>query len=395
MRIAIITPGFLPVPDTKGGAVEMLTSYFVNENERKKRCIFDLYTIPPEIVVSNLSETNIISIDINRTEEYIAKIVNYIYRRLNIQKHLNFYVKKTVKQLKKNINLYDYILIENNMYAYKTIYENYKGTTKFIFHLHNDIGGIDKPLNLCELIARTSFKTITVSNYIKNRFEECTGGKANVLFNCIDEKESTVVDKEFLDKIRYKCKLDDSKKTFIYVGRLQKEKGSLELVKAFAESELLKQEAQLLVVGSIWYGKKGKSEYYDKIQKYVNVCNNIHLIGGIEHSKISSIMELADVCVIPTICEEAFGMVALEAMVKKKALIVSDSGGLTEVVDSSTPIIDRKNIVDLLKLAMEKYAIKNKVELMELGNRQYEKYISIASFNNKGYLDRLLKILEE
>lgn len=395
MRIAIITPGFLPVPDVKGGAVEMLTNYFVEENERKKRCIFDLYTITPEIDVSDLKETNIISININKFEEYIAKIVNYVYRKLNIQKHLNFYVKKAVKQLKKNRNIYDYILIENNMYAYEVIYKYFKDNTKFVFHLHNDIGGIDKPLQLCDLIAKTSFRTIAVSNYIKNRFEECTGGKANVLFNCIDEKELTVIDTEFLDKIRYKFNLDDSKITFIYVGRLQKEKGSLELVRAFSESALLKEKAQLLVVGSIWYGKKNKSEYYDEIQKYVNLSNNIHLTGKFEHSKISSLMELADVCVIPTICEEAFGMVALEAMVNKKALIISDSGGLPEVVDSSTPIVDRKNIVNLLKVAMEEYANKSKEELIELGKKQYDRYTDIDDFNNKEYLDRLLKILEE
>lgn len=395
MRIAIITPGFLPVPDTKGGAVEMLTSYLIEENEKNTRCLFDLYTIAPETAVSMLKETNVISIKISKIEEYISKIVNYVYRKLSLKKHFNFYIKKTIKEMKKREVEYDYILVENNMYAYEAVYKKYKSNAKYVFHLHNDIGGLDKPINLCEFIAKTSFKIITVSDYIKNRFETCTTREANVLFNCIDEKKSMVVDDKFIENIRNKFNLDDKKKTFIYVGRIQKEKGSLELIKAFSQSDLLKEKAQLLVVGSIWYGKKGKSEYYDKIQKYVDGCDNIFLTGGMEHNKISSLMELADVCVIPTICEEAFGMVALEAMVKKKALIISNSGGLPEVVDASTPIVDRKNIVTQLRYIMEDYALKNKEELLELGNNQYRKYKITPDFNNEGYLDRLIKILQE
>lgn len=395
MRIAIITPGFLPVPDTKGGAVEMLTSYLIEENEKHTRCLFDLYTIAPEAAVSMLKETNVISIKISKIEEYISKIINYVYRKLSLKKHFNFYIKKTLKEIKKREVEYDYILVENNMYAYEAVYKKYKSNAKYVFHLHNDIGGLDKPINLCEFIAKTSFKIITVSNYIKNRFEICTTREANVLFNCIDEKKSMVIDDKFIESIRNKFKLDDKKKTFIYVGRLQKEKGSLELIKAFSQSNLLKDKAQLLVVGSIWYGKKGKSEYYDKIQKYVDECDNIFLTGGMEHNKISSLMELADVCVIPTICEEAFGMVALEAMVKKKALIISNSGGLPEVVDVSTPIVDRKNIVTQLRDIMEDYALKNKEELLELGNNQYRKYKMTSDFNSEGYLDRLIEILQE
>ncbi len=395
MRIAIITPGFLPVPDTKGGAVEMLTSYLIEENEKNTRCLFDLYTIAPETAVSMLKETNVISIKISKIEEYISKIVNYVYRKLSLKKHFNFYIKKTIKEIKKREVEYDYILVENNMYAYEAVYKKYKSNAKYVFHLHNDIGGLDKPINLCEFIAKTSFKIITVSDYIKNRFETCTTREANVLFNCIDEKKSMVVDDKFIENIRNNFNLDDKKKTFIYVGRIQKEKGSLELIKAFSQSDLLKEKAQLLVVGSIWYGKKGKSEYYDKIQKYVDGCDNIFLTGGMEHNKISSLMELADVCVIPTICEEAFGMVALEAMVKKKALIISNSGGLPEVVDASTPIVDRKNIVTQLRYIMEDYALKNKEELLELGNNQYRKYKITPDFNNEGYLDRLIKILQE
>ena len=394
MRIAIITPGFLPVPDSKGGAVEILTGFFIECNEKEKKCKFDLYTLPSDDININFKETKLIPIYVSKFEEKISKILNFIYRKFLINKHSNFYINKVIKEMEKRKENYDYILIENNMYSYQKIYEIYKNKTKFIFHLHNDIGGQDKPIDICKFIAKTSFRTIVVSNYIKKRFESCTGGKADILLNCIDDKSYEKIDFEFLNKIVKKYSVDPKKKIYMYIGRVQKEKGCLELVKAFSNSEILSKKAQLFVVGSIWYGKRRKSTYYEEIQKYTRRCDNIFFTGGINHDKISTILSLADICVIPSICEEAFGMVALEAMKMKKAIIVSKSGGLPEVVEESTPILDRENIVENLRKVMEDYSMKSKQELIKLGEKQYKKYNSIQEFNSVGYLNRLINILE-
>ena len=64
---------------------------------------------------------------------------------------------------------------------------------------------------------------------------------------------------------------------------------------------------------------------------------------------------LADVLVIPTLCQEAFGMVALEGMVMRVPIISTKSGGLVEVLNADTAIlIDRENIIDELECAMLK-----------------------------------------
>lgn len=392
MRLAIITPGFSPVPDTKGAAVEMLVGFLIDCNETRKICDIDLYTLKPDIIPT-YRETNVITIKENKIEKFFSKILNHFYLKLSLEKHSNPYINKSIKQLKNK--KYDYMLIENNVYAYEAIYKEFGNSTKLIFHLHNDIGGLDKPISLCKLIAQTSYRTIAVSNFIKRRFEESTGGKAHVLYNCIDEQSYDVIDDRFINCIKQKFCLDIKRKTFIYIGRLQKEKGVLELIKAFSKSKILCKQAQLLVVGSIWYGKKNKSDYYNEIKKYVQRSKNIFLIGGIDHNKISSILELADVCVIPTLCEEAFGLVALEAMVKKKALIVTNSGGLTEVIDSSTPIIKRdKDIIKHLANIMEEYSLKSDEELLVLGDKQFKRYKSIEGFSNRKYLDRLMKIIK-
>ena len=44
-KICVITQCSLPIPTTKGGAVETLAEYMINENERDPRYIFTVITI--------------------------------------------------------------------------------------------------------------------------------------------------------------------------------------------------------------------------------------------------------------------------------------------------------------------------------------------------------------
>ena len=42
-RVAIVTSGYLPVPATQGGGVEVLDEYLINENERGKLVDFTVF----------------------------------------------------------------------------------------------------------------------------------------------------------------------------------------------------------------------------------------------------------------------------------------------------------------------------------------------------------------
>ena len=48
MKIAMITPGYLPVPAVKGGAVEVLIEELLKGNEIENKCTIDCYTIDDE-----------------------------------------------------------------------------------------------------------------------------------------------------------------------------------------------------------------------------------------------------------------------------------------------------------------------------------------------------------
>ena len=65
-KIAVIAPCILPVPATKGGAVEELVTCIINQNEISKQYAIDLYTIADSSYnLKDYSYTNIIQIPLD------------------------------------------------------------------------------------------------------------------------------------------------------------------------------------------------------------------------------------------------------------------------------------------------------------------------------------------
>jgi len=64
----------------------------------------------------------------------------------------------------------------------------------------------------------------------------------------------------------------------------------------------------------------------------LGVAGRLHLLG--RRADIVNVIQHADVVVVPSLCREGFGLVAAEAMLLCKPVIVSNRGGLPEVVGS-------------------------------------------------------------
>ena len=387
MKIAILTPGFLPVPAIRGGAVESLITKIIEENEIKQKFDIDLFTIYDEdLIFQKYKKTKLFTYKRNICQKLIDSIINKCCKILKIPYVSDYKYRKIISQLNKNFD-YEYIIVENNMFLYKQAYKKYKGKSKFIFHLHNDIGKSDKPTKLCKYIYNTSYKILTVSNYLKNRFKEVTNSeksdKIEVLYNCISVdrfKESNTDKTELMSQ--YGLKQEDV--IFMYCGRLDEGKGALELVKAFKTISKKYKNAKLLIIGKSTFDSKYEYRTRQMAKEY---DDQVKFIGYVDNANLPSYYNIADVIVIPTICEEAFGIVAIEAMAVGKALIVTKSGGLTEVVnDRCAGIVEKEDIeINLIK-EMEKYII-NQTLIKERGDNSKKRFLAIEEFNDKNYYD--------
>jgi glycosyltransferase involved in cell wall biosynthesis len=96
--------------------------------------------------------------------------------------------------------------------------------------------------------------------------------------------------------------------------------------------------------------------------------------------------------VIPSISPETFGIVAIEAMSYKKAIIASDRGGLIDIVNNgNTGILVSPNNTKELSNAIS-YMIENPDTALNRGTAGYGRFIS--NYTPKIVLPEILAIYE-
>ena len=115
-------------------------------------------------------------------------------------------------------------------------------------------------------------------------------------------------------------------KLVLFVGRLVYEKGVHVLVNAVPKV-LEKVNAKFVIVGN-GYMKESLSN----IVKNMGFAHKVIFTGFVDEETLRKLQICADVSVVPSLFEP-FGIVALEAMAAKTPVVVSDTGGLSEIVE--------------------------------------------------------------
>jgi 1,4-alpha-glucan branching enzyme len=119
--------------------------------------------------------------------------------------------------------------------------------------------------------------------------------------------------------------LDANSRIVFYVGRLVFEKGVQVLIEAIPRI-LSQVPATQFVIG-------GSGPMQEELQRMAgHLGNRVIFTGFVDSGLRDQIYEAADVCVFPSLYEP-FGIVALEAMKYGKPVVVSDTGGLSEIID--------------------------------------------------------------
>ena len=131
--------------------------------------------------------------------------------------------------------------------------------------------------------------------------------------------------KQDLKSFRSKFALPEEK-IVLYVGRLVYEKGIHILINAVPKV-LEKVDAKFVIVGSGYM-----KDQLSNIVRSMGLEHKVLFEGFMDEEDLQKLQKCADVCVVPSLFEP-FGIVALEAMAAKSPVVVSDTGGLAEIVD--------------------------------------------------------------
>ncbi len=383
-RIAIITPCILPVPASKGGAVEGLITKIINDNERLKDYSIDLFTIADDAGSNNsFSYTNTIKVESSGIIRTIDRLSDKYYRTVpglsSTRKFDDLIVKSFSDRLKEIQGSYDAVIVENIMSTAAEIAKICRGSYDFpiYFHMHNDVDTYRSPEYIREL-TRVGVQFIAVSDYIKKRIlQQDANAKVYTLYNGVDLSEYRRIEKRTQDVT-----------TFLYAGRIIPGKGVKELLLAF---DRLADNAKLVIAGFSGLDKR----YEGEIHRLADKSENIECIDQIPAKEMPSLYEKADVVVMPTIDEEPFGLVALETMAKGIVLITTNSGALPEVVGDGACIVDKTgdfvaNIADAMAKVAEDAACRH-----ELSDRAYRRAHAMKEFDLANYYQGFCQIIGE
>ena len=119
----------------------------------------------------------------------------------------------------------------------------------------------------------------------------------------------------------------DNEKIILYVGRLVYEKGVQHLIAAMPKILQGYNDAKLVIAG-----KGGMIDELRAQANYLGLENKVCFAGYLGGDDLKKMYKAADISVFPS-TYEPFGIVALEAMLAENPVVVSDIGGLDEIVD--------------------------------------------------------------
>ena len=342
-KIAIITPGVLPVPATHGGAIETLIEFIVQENEKVYHQDLTIFSVcgGQKIDTSNYKYTHFIYINENsfwyKIKRFIRGSLSKIFK--NVDKQYIAEVKKIIKRNKLN---FDSVIVENKPLYVLTL--NKLFPNKIILHMHNDfihsnLANVQEILSCCK-------KVLTVSEFIKNQILKVQD---------VSEKIHVVYNGIIIDNFLGNKEKTNEDFTYTYVGRIVEEKGLNEILEAY--KNLLKKYSnlKLILVGSPKFKGSKDNELVKKIKDIAaDYDGKIVVTGFVNYENIPNYYINSDVMLAPSKCNEALGVAVIESIASGSLLITTDDGGIPEMVDSSCAYICKKsNLLHDLEANME------------------------------------------
>ena len=177
------------------------------------------------------------------------------------------------------------------------------------------------------LLTYEATEVIVNSNYMKGHVQGLFGlpfDKISVIPNGINLNNFTGIDRDYDFRRRFAM---DNEKIILYVGRLVYEKGVQHLISAMPKILENYHDSKLVIAG--------KGGMIDELKSQVDsmgLSNKVYFTGYLNQKEVQKMYKCADEAVFPS-TYEPFGIVALEAMLAGIPTVVSDIGGLNEIVE--------------------------------------------------------------
>ena len=356
MKIAILTSGILPIPAVQGGAVENFLDFFLEYNNIHQRHDITVYSIyNPKVKEHPALKSKVNHYYYIQIDSLWAKFRKRLFSKRHPDTYhhysIDFFLYESLKHIRKQN--FDAIIL-NNRPGYAEVLDG-KTNAKLVYNLYND--KLNCTTRSHQQIYDAASLVISTSDYISNRVRTIGdyGNKCVTVYSGIElDKFSSSITPRVSRK---DLGLSPSDFVLLFSGRVNKEKGVMELISAIQQLEQY-PNIKLLILGSSFFGNASKDDDFIQSlkQRAKNIKDRIIFTGFIPYEMMPDYLKISDVATIPSNWDDPFPTTVLEAQAMGLPIITTRRGGIPEEVTEENAILldtDEQFVDNLVKAILE------------------------------------------
>ncbi len=395
VKLCLLTMGAYPVPATEGGAVETLVEWMAETYQKGCfSCSLDIISKDAVPARERAARYGKVAFHFIRYPAIAMKgyrILKRVVRKLSgaTPVRCNPYFSQALRLIRKN--RYDVVVVENAIWYVRPLKQHC--SSRVILHLHNDAADLAGTLGAA--LARQADGIMAVSDFVAGKLRREPGMPQVVTVkNAIDIPSfwGDTATKRQAERIRRKFGFSPDDVVCLFVGRLIPEKGIDALIDAVGKLDGC--HIKLLVVGGAAFRDSGQTDFAASLyRKAETLGGRVAFAGYVEYQKLPPYYHACDIAVFPSQCNEAAGLVVLEAQSAGKPVVIARSGGMPEyvcgvsaqIVETGAGFSDR--LADALRAIGSSQPLRRR---MGAAGAAYA-----AEFDKSGYFAKILDAIEQ
>lgn len=371
-NVAIVSSGYLPVPDVLGGAVEGLITCIARENGRVGDLDLTVYTMDdPEArraAETFGASTRLEFVPAPGCVRAADRCIYWVAKNVLRKKNMSWgHILQRVHFLRSVARLIaeheaDVLVLENHPTQCMVLdrcgnAERYRGKT--LLHLHNEV---TSDFGYRRLLEQAS-GAVRVSSFIARSFAGFMGWGSDddrllVLHNCaIDSFFTRGRDAGVRAATRARLGVGEDEFVVLFSGRLTAEKGASELLDAFSRAAVA--NPRLLIAGAYFFKDGATSPFEEELKrKAAALGDKVIFTGFVDHDEMADLYSACDIVCNPSIWDDPTLLANIEGLASGKPVVSTYSGGVPEYVDDTCGVLVERGdgLVDGLAKAIARLA---------------------------------------
>jgi len=321
----------LPVPPVLGGAVEQWVHDFT---ARLAARMPRIAVISRPAGVAGAPGVEYVGVPWTAIERFFYRLKERLHRRNPLRylakiQNVWSYARRATRAARN----FDIVHLHNEPNI--LLFMPMRSEQRIILHMHNDHLTLGAFRPMYRRALKKAHLVLFVSDYIRRRaiatFPEFTDRFKTVL-NATDPALFTPSAAAAAPPDGFD--LGPRGQRILFVGRVTPIKGVHVLIKAFSDIRVRFPQARLIIVGSSFFGEAIKTPYELELVRLAEPLGEaIVFTGYVPQAMLRSLYSACDVVVVPSIWQEPFGLVVLEAMASGTCVVASAVGGLPEIIE--------------------------------------------------------------